>query len=138
MNFWIFQAVPDRYDLREKGIIKAGKKDTWYATRYRSRMSVGDIVFFWLAGAEDTRGIYGLGKLISTPYKKPEWDSYGVDVEYKQRVVPHISVQEVRKVEALRDLLILRAPQATNFLLTASEGRAVMELVASRKDLQEV
>jgi hypothetical protein len=133
MNFWIFQAVSDRYDLREIGIIKTGKKVTWYATRYRSRMSIGDTVFFWLGGTEDIRGIYGRGKLISTPYKKPEWDAYGIDVEYEQRVDPHVSVQEIRKIEALQDLLILRAPQATNFLLTTSEGRAIMELVALRK-----
>lgn len=137
MNFWIFQAVPERYDLRDERIIQKGKKDTWYATRYRGRMAVGDFVFFWLGGPPEIRGIYGGGKLISTPYQRPEWESYGVDVEYEMRVAPHLSVSEIREVGALENLLILRAAAGTNFLLTEDEGSTLRELVASRQDYGE-
>ena len=61
MNAFIFQSVPDRYDLRRE--FRVGKSDTWYATRYRNEMKAGDIVFFWMRGEEDSRGLYGWGTL---------------------------------------------------------------------------
>lgn len=127
MNYWIFQAVPERYDLREK--LVEGRKVTWYATRYRSHMSPGDIVFFWLGGPGATRGIYGWGRLTSSPYIKTEWESYGVDVKYEKRLKSHVSVREIRSVPDLQGLLILRAPQATNFLLSPQEARAIANLI---------
>jgi len=127
MNYWIFQAVSDRYDLRAE--LVEGRKVTWYATRYRSYMAPGDLVFFWLGGSEDIRGIYGWGKLTSPPYAKPEWASYGVDVEYAKRLRAHLSAQEIKSVPDLQGLLILRAPQATNFLLSQEEARAIANLI---------
>ncbi|MCR4342439.1 MAG: EVE domain-containing protein [Patescibacteria group bacterium] len=83
MNVFVFQSVPERYDLREA--ISPGAKDTWYATRYRNKMNPGDLVFFWMAGDEHFRGLYGWGKIISTPYLKSGWESHGVDVSYEVR-----------------------------------------------------
>lgn len=57
MGVFIFQSVPDRYDLREA--IRPGKRDTWQATRYRQEMHPGDPVFLWMAGEEEHRGLYG-------------------------------------------------------------------------------
>jgi predicted RNA-binding protein with PUA-like domain len=127
MNYWIFQAIPERYDLRER--LVEGEKVTWYATRYRSRMAAGDVVFFWLGGAEVIRGIYGWGRLTSSPYMKPEWEAYGVDVRYEKRFKSHVSVRAVKSIPDLQDLLILRAPQATNFLLSSQEARAIASLI---------
>ena len=127
MNYWIFQAVPERYNLPKKLI--EGDKTTWYATRYRSRMSPGDIVFFWLGGAEVTRGIYGWGKLMSYPYEKPEWGTHGVDVQYEKRLKSHIPVGTIKSIPGLQDLLLFRAPQATNFILTSQEASAIASLI---------
>ena len=82
MNYWIFQAIPERYDLREHfpKDDASDKEATWYATRYRSQMEPGDLVFFWLGGDEQIRGIYGWGHLTSKAYIKKNWDSYGVVV----------------------------------------------------------
>jgi predicted RNA-binding protein with PUA-like domain len=127
MNYWIFQAVSDRYDLRDE--LVEGRKVTWYATRYRGQMLPGDIVFYWLGGPQGIRGIYGWGRLTSAPYAKPEWDSYGVDVKYEKRLKFHISLEQIKGAPDLQDLLILRAPQATNFLLSLREARAIANLI---------
>jgi predicted RNA-binding protein with PUA-like domain len=127
MNYWIFQAVPDRYDLREK--LVEGKIVTWYATRYRNQMSAGDVVFFWLGGPSLIRGLYGWGKLTSSPYLKSEWETYGVDVRYEKRFETHVSVTMVKSVPDLANMLLLRAPQATNFLLSFQEARAISDLI---------
>ena len=129
MNYWIFQAVPERYDLQDEKILKEGQTVTWYATRYRSRMSPDDVVVLWLAGPKEIRGIWGMGRLTSSPYIRPEWKSYGVDVKYEQRLKSHVSVTEITSTPALQDLLILRAPMATNFLLSPEEARTLAELI---------
>jgi hypothetical protein len=95
-------------------------------------MEPDDKVFFWLAGEPEIRGIYGRGRLISRPYSKPDWDSHGVDVRYEQRVDPHVSADVIRADPDLADLLILRAPQATNFLLSATEAQALNRLIPER------
>ena len=131
MNNWIFQSVPDRYDLRDKLI--AGKNATWYATRYRSKMQPDDLVFFWLGGPPPIRGIYGWGGLTSKAYIKPKWDSYGVDVKYVQKLASHLSVTTIKAVPILEDMLILRAAQATNFLLSEEETEAIIKLLPNNQ-----
>src|SRR5260370_961577 len=57
MSVFIFQSVPDRFDLREE--FEPGLDDTWYATRYRNEMRPGAVVFFWMGGPPEIRGVYG-------------------------------------------------------------------------------
>ena len=66
MSYWIFQSVIERQDLRVT--LQEQKEDTRLASRYRQQMSPDDLVFFWLAGDEDIRGIYGWGILLSVCY----------------------------------------------------------------------
>lgn len=126
MNYWIFQAISERYDLREK--LQPGELVTWLATRYRAIMEPGDLVYLWLGGDESMRGIYGHGTLVSHPFPKPEWKTYGVDVQYVERKQAHVPVSAIRKVPGLQGLLILRAPNATNFLLLPEEAQALAAL----------
>jgi hypothetical protein len=130
MNVFIFQSIPDRYDLDKE--IVPGKHDTWYATRYRKKMQIGDIVFFWMAGADARKGLYGWGVLESEPYIKDNWDSYGVDVVYKEKFGQKISKRALHADETLKSTLLFRAPQATNFLLTENEATALINLTRSR------
>jgi hypothetical protein len=130
MNVFVFQSVPHRLDLRNA--ILEGKQDTWYATRYRSDMKPGDIVFFWMAGDEHFRGLYGWGKIASTPYIKPGWDSHGIDVIYKCKFKKPILAHSIREDKELADMLIFRAPQATNFLLETSQAKRLNKLIKDR------
>jgi hypothetical protein len=127
---FIFQSVPERYDLR-KAIIP-GSSDTWYATRYKDKMAVGSVVFFWMAGDEGIRGIYGWGHIKSLPYIKPEWDGHGVDVVYDVRFTIPILANSFRKDPRFSQMLIFRVPQATNFLLSTDEARDLTGLIGER------
>lgn len=127
MNYWIFQSIPQRFNLQIELI--EGKKDTWYATRYLNLLKSGDLVFFWQAGSENIRGLYGWGKIASSPYLKPEWTKHGIDVKYEKRLEPHISVNKIKSDPELKDMLILRTAQATNFLLSPDEARAISKLI---------
>lgn len=127
MNTFIFQSLPERFDLREK--LEPGEKDTWYATRYRSKMKVGDIVFFWMAGDKRFKGIYGYGKITSEPYIKNDWKTYGVDIEYVEKYDKPLTVSKLKEDSVLSKLLIFRAPQATNFLVEPIELKKLNRLL---------
>jgi hypothetical protein len=127
MNAFVFQSVPERFDLRQE--IYPGRRDVWYATRYRSEMNPGDVVFFWMGGEESVRGIYGWGRLTSEPYLKREWDSHGVDVQYDVKFAKPILAKSIHADTQLSQMLIFRAPQATNFLLTHQQANRLIRLI---------
>ena len=127
MNVFIFQSTLERFDLRKA--ISPQDNNTWYATRYRSAMKPGDTVLFWMAGIEEIRGLYGWGHLTSEPYIKDSWDTYGVDVEYDVKFQNVILATDIKKNKLLSKLLIIRAPQATNFLLSDKEAKEILKLI---------
>ena len=127
MNYWIFQSVVEQQDLRES--LQEGKEDTRLASRYRQQMSVGDLVFFWLGGSDEIRGVYGWGELLSKPEFKDDRQEYRVRVRYNKRLSTHLSVSQIRTIPELKNLLILRAPQATNFILSREEAHSIANLI---------
>lgn len=127
MNYWIFQSVADQQDLRTR--LQEGIEDTRLASRYRQQMSVGDLVFFWLAGPDEIRGIYGWGTLLSEPEYSDERQEYRVRVHYNRRLKTHLPAKRIRQVDTLKDLLILRVPQATNFILSKEEAETIANLI---------
>jgi len=130
MNVFVFQSIPERYDLREK--IVPGVADTWYATRYRSQMQTGDVVLFWMAGDKHFRGLYGWGELTSSPYLKTDWASHGVDVKYAEKFSRAIRASSIQEDSVLAEMLIFRAPQATNFLLSPQHAKRLVKLIKDR------
>jgi EVE domain len=127
MNAFVFQCAPELLDLRTA--IQPGRKDTWHATRYRNEMRPGDIVFFWMAGDEHFRGLYGWGRITSTPYLKSGWDTHGVDLTYEVKFAKPIRTKSLRDDPVLAEMLIFRAPQAANFLLSPQQAKRLARLV---------
>jgi hypothetical protein len=127
MNYFIFQSVIDQYDLRK---MQEGRTVTWLASRYRQEMSLGDLVFFWLGGPDDVRGIYGWGRLVSEVVLSD--DEYGVKVRYERRLNSYIAIEKIKQVDVLRKMLIVRVPQATNFRLSKEEAEAIAGLIEAR------
>lgn len=126
MSTFLFQARQDRYDLRTE--LKEGRKETWQATRYWHAMRPKDIVYLWLAGQENIRGIYGWGRIDGTPRHKGT-DTV-VDVRVEEVFATPLLAVDIRQTRGLSDLLILRAPQATNFLLSDPEAKCLAAVIA--------
>jgi hypothetical protein len=85
-NTFIFRAKRregDEGDLRI--FIVEGLTDIWLASKSHRIMAPGDIVFFWMAGKPEIRGIYGWGILISVAEKDFEDGSLSVSVRYERR-----------------------------------------------------
>lgn len=137
MNCWIFQSTVDRFDLRDPGQFQVGKRDSWAATRYRAEMHPEDLVFFWLAGPSDIRGIYGWGKLTSSPYLMGK-EGYVVDVQYLDRLSEPILVGEIEQSSDLEKLQIIRISIGTNFRIDRKEADAIAELIGDRGTRPEI
>ena len=132
MSVWIFQAVPQYYNLEEKLVGLRG--DFWAANQHRKEMAEGDKVIFWQAGKK--RGIYGIGRLTSAPYYNWKSKKWRVDLEYIESFQPPILEATCRDHPVLKRLRILEPPhQGTNFCATNEEWNALKgaKLTAKRE-----
>lgn len=127
MNAWLFQSVPQEYDLR--GALREGLKETWRVSRYRSQMKPGDLVFFWMGGPPDVRGLYGWGVIAGVPSFDPSDKQFGVEVRYHRQLENPLLASKIRGAPALRQMLIFRAPFGTNFALSPLEAGALVDLL---------
>lgn len=121
MKNWIFQGIPDRYDVADPEKVSVGKEETWLVSRYRDEMNPGDKVYLWRAGEKTKRGIYAVGKIEEKPKYYEGW-GWGVKVGYKQRLKEHISADELSNMPAMKDHLLFKMPIGTNFSLTENQS----------------
>jgi hypothetical protein len=127
---FIFQAKPAIYDLAAR--LSVGREVGWLASRYRDKMRRGDIVYYWSAGDEKRRGIYGWGEITSDNAFVDSKGSYRVAVTCRKVFPNLINVADVRANPILRDVQILRSAMGTNFLLTEEESNALRSLVEDK------
>lgn len=62
INYWIFQATPDVFDLR--GALKNAALQTFTVRAHKDKIQMGDKVILWLTG--EATGCYALCEVIST------------------------------------------------------------------------
>gem|GEM_PF-1158150 len=133
MSF-IFQALPEHYDLTTR--IRPGVKANWIASRFRDRMTRGEVVYFWLGGKPARRGLYGWGVISAeAPTVSAGRGGYRIEVEYRRNFLDHerhkhIPSELLQKDPVLANLLIFRLPMGTNFLLDEDEDRALRAVIA--------
>ncbi|MGY4772905.1 McrB family protein (plasmid) [Kribbella sp. CWNU-51] len=134
---WLFQAVPDRWDLAENLETWAvGDEDTWTATRYRKRMRPGDVVALWSGGSR--AGVLALAELTGVPFEDtaPDWmqpteehTSWRVPLRLTRVLETPIMKTDLQDHPILKDLQILKMAQATNFEVTNEQWDALLALV---------
>lgn len=125
-NTFIFQARKQKGDEGDLRIfIAEGLTDTWIASRRYRIMAPGDIVFFWMAGGEEIRGIYGWGMLISTAEQDERDGTYSVKVRYERRFGTPLLATTLLSHGRLCRLPILRSAAGTNFLVDPELARAL-------------
>jgi hypothetical protein len=123
---WLFQAVPKRYNLEEE--LHAGRTETWLVTRFAREIEKGDLVFLWMAGSPEVRGLYGWGRVVDDgPRFYKDWGN-GVAVRYEKRFPTHIPASEVRSLGSFADHVLFKTAIGTNFRLTAAQRDELGEL----------
>lgn len=121
MKNWIFQGVPERYDVADPEKVDVGKEETWLVSRYREEMTPGDKVYLWRAGDKSKRGIYAVGVIEETPEYHEGW-GWGVKVEYEKRLQSPISAEVLSHKSSMKDHLLFKMPIGTNFSLTEDQS----------------
>ncbi|MDJ0655690.1 MAG: P-loop NTPase fold protein [Xanthomonadales bacterium] len=137
-RYWIFQAMPDRFDLEEK--LRPGASDSWLLSHSYQEIDPGDVVYFWRGGRQ--AGLFGWGVVTDPPYlgetepsaKKPRWR---VNTRYEVRfetLIPKDEITSGRHGAQLAGLVILRTPQGTNFKVTTYEAIHLNRLITERSE----
>lgn len=129
---WIFQAVPDRFDLMKA--LQHLRVFRWNVNQNKARIRAGDDVYLWLAGSK--AGIVARGKLLTDPTmmadapeeapfeKETEAETPKLRVAIEVRTVfpKPIFKDKLKDIPALSSMLILTNPRGTNFPLTEQEA----------------
>lgn len=132
---WIFQAVPDKFDLATA--LKHIRVFRWRVKQRESEIHAGDDVYLWLAG--DGGGIVARGTILTDPQlmaDAPEERPFELETsdEAKQLCVAieintifdePLSKSLLLEHPLVKSLLILRNPRGTNFPVTLAESEAL-------------
>ena len=129
---WIFQGNPKRFNIIEY-LEKGGEAD-WSANQHWKEMSVGDPVYFWVAG--EKAGIYALGEIISLPEERAEDDN---EKEFGDRKVgvkinkylgeKYVSREVFLTNDILKNCSIITFANASNFVLTEDESNELLKIL---------
>ena len=138
MNYWLFQGNPTFYRLLDA----IGDLDEmfWLVTRYSKQIQVGDGVLIWMSGQD--AGIYAVAEVIEAPKiltELPEAD-YWLDSKRFRQDKPHVKIRFLRKLlgqplrrlelkydQILKDLLVIRVPNSTNFKVTPEQWQRIYQ-----------
>lgn len=156
MNYWLMKSEPSTFGIDD---LKARPRQTepWDGVRnYQARnfmrddMQKGDLAFFYHSNCAEP-GIVGIMTIASEPYPdpsafNPEDDHYDpksdpdnprwylVDVKYKRKLKRTITLQELKKQQALADMKLLQKGNRLSIMpVTKKQWDYIMKLIDDRK-----
>lgn len=136
--YWLFQGNPRYYKVVEA--IQDFEQLPWTVTRYAKEMQLGEGVLVWMSGAD--AGIYAIARIISQPgimVKPPDigyWLEQGklgqkpcVTIRFTHKLSDcPLLRSELKADPVLKDLIVIRQPNSTNFKVTEEQWQRVFEL----------
>jgi hypothetical protein len=142
MAYWLFQGNPKYYRVLEA--IKELKEIPWLVTRYAKDIAPGDGVIIWLSGSQG--GIYATAEVIEPaqflteiPDKKYWVDStralgkQQAIIRFTNKFVESpLLKNQLQEDSVLKNLLVLRAPNSTNFKVSSEEWEQVQKLIQEK------
>jgi hypothetical protein len=142
--FWIFQSNPDYFDSARA--VRELPELTWLVNQHKERVKPGDRVFLWESGPH--AGAIALCTVLTQPadteeteeerrYNKTEDMFAGAKTRVRLRIDSVPAHRVLRRLlldhPVLGSLTILRAPQQTNYALTAEQGATLEDLMVARE-----
>lgn len=130
MKYWLFKSEPDAFSIDDLKAMK-GKRDHWDGIRnyqarnlMRDEMKKGDLGFFYHSSCK-VPGIVGIVEVVKEAYPDhtawdPESGYYDpksspdnprwlmVDIKYRQKTDQVLSLQQLRSVRGLEDMVLLQ------------------------------
>ena len=143
---WIFQGNPKIYDI-DRATEELSEIE-WSVTRYKDRMKIGDHVYIWSSG--ENAGIVAYGVVGSEVKQRTDHDIVYhitkegsgredqpddvVEIKELQKLPERILKEDLLKIPELKDLLIIKSPQGTNFELEQSQHEKLKALIEGMID----
>lgn len=149
-KYWLMKSEPDVFsfdDLRKK------KQEPWTGVRnyqarnfMRDEMQVGDLIFFYHSSCE-VPGIAGIASVATTPYPDPtQYEKKSeyfdpkatkdnprwmlVDVKFEKDLKRVITLEELKKVESLKEMRLLQKGNRLSILpVTKEEFEKILKLI---------
>jgi hypothetical protein len=142
MAYWLFQGNPKYYRVLEA--IKELEAIPWLVTRYANDIAPSDGVIIWLSGSQG--GIYATAEVIEPAQLLTEIPDkkYWVDSTRalgKQQAIIRFTNKflespllknQLQEDSVLKNLLVLRAPNSTNFKVSLEEWEQVQKLIQEK------
>jgi hypothetical protein len=142
MAYWLFQGNPKYYRVLEA--IKELEAIPWLVTRYANNIAPGDGVIIWLSGSQG--GIYATAEVVEPAQLLTEIPDkkYWVDSTRalgKQQAIIKFTNKflespllknQLQEDSVLKNLLVLRAPNSTNFKVSSEEWEQVQKLIQEK------
>jgi len=141
MNYWLFQGNPKYYRITDA--IRELQEIPWRVTNHWVSIALGDHILIWVSGAE--AGIYALGEISDAPrfrqdvpdkaywvggIEKASEDERKTTVRLTDKLLNRpILKRNILNDQVLNDLLVLRAPNRTNYKITEQDWKRVQELI---------
>ena len=142
---WLFQANPKYYRILEA--LQGLDQLAFLTNRYKDTIAVGDVVLLWMSGKH--AGIYAQARVAEGVELRgsdgPDasfWAEASATNDVKPRVVLAIERRflgnpllktRIADEPGLKDLMILRQPNGTNFRVTAKEWAVLQPLLPTRE-----
>lgn len=137
MSYWLMKSEPESFGIDH--LDKLPHKTTswdgvrnYQARNYLKSMKKGDQAFFYHSSCE-TPGIAGIVEVVKEAY--PEKDQLGpprwfcVDVKLIQKFSHTITLSELRKIDGLQNMVILRKGNRLSVTpVETKEWEAIMQL----------
>lgn len=153
MTSWIFQGNPKHFDV--DNYLRDNNEVLWSVrqSHYVNQIQKGDNVYIWRsdAGKSGSGGIIAFTEVISEPKRMKDdstryWANPSAANEWLPRVrlkvlstkldSDHLTRSELEYHSELRDLLILRMRNNTNYLLTQTQASHINMLWQSSKEMK--
>ena len=154
MNYWLFKSEPDAFSIDDLKAMK-GRRDHWDGIRnyqarnlMRDEMKKGDLGFFYHSSCK-VPGVVGVVEVVKEAYpdhtahnpkekyydpksseENPRW--FMVDVKFKQKFKEIISLESLRQINALSDMVLLRKGSRLSIQpVSKKEWNAILKMSGS-------
>jgi predicted RNA-binding protein with PUA-like domain len=153
-KYWLMKSEPDVFSFSD--LKKRPKKtEPWNGVRnyqarnfMRDEMQVGDLILFYHSSCE-IPGVAGIAKVSSKPYpdvtqfdakseyfdpkatkEEPRW--FLIDVSFEEDLKTHVSLEELKKCEELKDMRLLQRGNRLSILPVTREEFLFIKKMGSR------
>lgn len=131
INYWVFQANPEKYDLVAD--LRDGVKiDEWSVAAHKNKIKPGDLVILWTTGKGG--GCYALARVTSYPFERedPTFGSLAVNIEVTHSSIDDpVTIATVQNTPSLEGLKV--GTQGTNFVATEAQYETIRNLLSGKK-----